>query len=338
MTTQKRLYIRIPNRLRIAYVIVFCSGRNLTDRFVHFRWVCEVSTRATSKCTRVKTIRNFRPTTERVILNCPPKDRTHRNCDINALINPLEDINMWVSLLYGIALLVITWTFQLWPDYNHILYLGPSSAVVGGTCTKYTEWAWMFGIGSLLLLVPNLILFMIRSKRTTYKNPKKEWPQEVWKCWILFLLFNIIWLLAALYQPFYSLFQKESSLLRYVEVVGGRAAWPAYWNLLFVLVPVQRVSSLRHLLTLSNSSSSSSFSSHIEMIPYHIWAGYAIFFWLSLHTVLLSIVYGMKNTWSQWWEKMIPFRHYYTEGVRKKVIITNGVYYFAIFYKTFYIM
>ena len=78
---------------------------------------------------------------------------------------------------------------------------------------------------------------------------------------------------------------------------------------------VERISSLRRLLTLSKSSSSVSSSSHTEMVPYHIWAGYAIFFWLSLHTVLLSITYTMKYTWSKWWEKMTPFRNYYTEGV-----------------------
>ena len=191
--------------------------------------------------------------------------------------------------------------------------------MLGGTCTKYSEWSWIIGMGILFLLVPIGILFLLRqlTRSAQHLNRKQEWPREgsVWRPWTLFLLVNIFWFVAALYQSLYNIYQEESTLSRYLEVLGAKAAWPSYWNLLFVLVPVQRISSLRHLLTLSNSSSSLSFSSNIEMIPYHIWAGYAIVFWLSVHTVLLSIVYAINNTWSKWWEKMLPFRNFYTEGV-----------------------
>lgn len=123
----------------------------------------------------------------------------------------------------------------------------------------------------------------------------------------LFVIANLLWIIAPLYQ-----YKREQSTdtpwsaERMVQVVGGKAAWPALWNIAIVCFPVQRASPILEAIGLSSK----------QAVAFHIWAANATLVWLLVHTILLSLVYFWKNkSLSGWLSLMLPYRVYYTEGV-----------------------
>jgi predicted ferric reductase len=92
-----------------------------------------------------------------------------------------------------------------------------------------------------------------------------------------------------------------------IGLTGGKAAWPALWNVAFVCIPIQRVSPLLQSIGVSSQ----------QAVKVHIWAANAALLWLLVHTVLLSLVYVWDTDYNatEWLELMLPYKMYYTEGV-----------------------
>ena len=123
--------------------------------------------------------------------------------------------------------------------------------------------------------------------------------------------------------------QQRIPLLQWMDMIGAKAAWPALLNMAMVTIPVQKVSPILQSIGISTHQS----------LCVHIWSGIAAFVWLLVHTIFLSIVYVTKtenifttststnnNNYTSneasasaytytWFELMVPYKSYYTEGV-----------------------
>lgn len=209
-------------------------------------------------------------------------------------------------LTFGAGLILGTVAFQLWPDSSSILYLNHSGEV-GNTCTTSAEWIWIFATSSLVLLPTALAWCCKRINVDTHKRQQALLGSCPLKL-RTFLVINLLWFVASLIQPSLRNRHRTPSVVGVLEILGAKAAWPALWNLAAVIFPVQRISPLQCLEVQSSLS-------HKETAIMHIWMGNAILFWLLVHVAFISSAYAMRLSWEEWWESMLPFRGYYTEGV-----------------------
>jgi NAD(P)H-flavin reductase len=202
--------------------------------------------------------------------------------------------------------------FLLWPESFHLLYV-QSTSVANWTGVTQNQWWWMLLTGITMVLTCHLAgSSALRRMGTTLSGSYHKYLLSTTQAFRVFLLVNGLWMTAALLRPLVSLLQQDdpqkSFGLQLVRLVGGKAAWPALWNLAFVVFPVQRTSQILAALGLS---------AH-EALPLHYWMGHAILVWLSIHTVLLSVVYyhDAINNHESWWSKMIPARNgLFSEGI-----------------------
>lgn len=116
---------------------------------------------------------------------------------------------------------------------------------------------------------------------------------------LVFLAINLLWFSAALSTSL----QYIEGFVQLMNLVGGKAAWPALWNLAIIVFPVNKVAVILAI-------------SHRDLNYCHIWAGNAILFWLSIHTILISVVYAIeKGSLSEWIFVMVPQKTLYSEGI-----------------------
>ena len=181
------------------------------------------------------------------------------------------------------------------PGFNDYLYVRAST---NPSCVTAEEFKWILA-SSLLLWLPSSY-----ADRTTV--PSRPFITTTSCAFRLFVTLNILWMLAALYQPSHR-WKAQPWSWEFLSSVGGMTAWPAMWNMALVVLPVQRTwAVLRHWGI-----------SHAEAHTFHRWAGYAMLVWLSLHTIILTIVYlGKTNSLGEFATLMLPYRHpIYTEGI-----------------------
>ena len=178
------------------------------------------------------------------------------------------------------------------PGFNDLLYVQERLNISRVTAN---EWIWTAVSTAWIILV-----FRLPSREIQYMITENA-------TFIFFLISNLLWIFFPLYQ-----YTREHaadapfSVKRIVEVVGGKAAWPALWNVAIVCFPVQRTSPILEAIGLSSK----------QAVPFHIWAANATLLWLLVHTVLLSLVYVWRTeSLSGWLALMIPYKIYYTEGV-----------------------
>lgn len=147
---------------------------------------------------------------------------------------------------------------------------------------------------------------------------KKECCVEEKTAWQCFLMMNILWYLLALIG---SAHRREggddgastrSQLDFLLGLLGGKAAWPAMWDLAMVLFPIQRfVPFIRHDWGVVAQQTRGT-------QLWHIWCGHACVMWLFIHALLLSCqyyFYRAPDGWHDWWILMTPyFATVYTEG------------------------
>ena len=196
---------------------------------------------------------------------------------------------------HGIAIaaaLIGSLIFLSLPGFNDLLYVQERLSVSRITPN---EWVWTVVSTAWIVLICRLpsrrIRFMVTENAT----------------FTLFLIANLLWMIVPLCQ---SMREQAAdipfSVKRTVEVVGGKAAWPALWNIAIVCFPVQRVSPVLAAFGLSSK----------QAVAFHIWAANATLVWLLVHTILLSLVYVWKTeSLSGWLSLMLPYKLYYTEGV-----------------------
>ncbi len=133
------------------------------------------------------------------------------------------------------------------------------------------------------------------------------------QAWRAFLIMNVSWYVLAIATAYH----KEDSASRsrldvFLAILGGKAAWPAMWNLALVLFPMQRF-----LPWLNNAHSGIAQQTRGTQL-WHIWCGHACVVWLLLHTILLSCqyyIYRAEGNFHDWWILMTPYHApIFTEG------------------------
>lgn len=179
------------------------------------------------------------------------------------------------SAVFAVAVLS-TLIVQLQPNSSTFLLFHGSS----WSCTSRQEWAWIAATGLLILL-----LHVKPTRRFDLPSVQARHKLFLW-----FLALNFVWFATSL-----SGLKTTFSALEVLSFLGAKSAWPGVWNLAFIVFPVKRSSEILAL-------------SHKDTLFLHVWAGHAILFWLSIHTVFLSMAYAIYYDFSvhKWFKVMRP--------------------------------
>ncbi len=185
--------------------------------------------------------------------------------------------------------LVGSLAFLCIPEFNEFLYV---TEHIGTSGITRNEWVW-----TILCTFWVVLTHMIPKPKTACIATEK-------KCFNFYVVVNLLWMILPLYQCFRHC--TDFSTENIVSVIGGKAAWPALWNIAIVFLPVQRISPILEAIGLSSK----------QALLFHIWSAYATLLWLLVHTILLSAVYIWKTeSISEWFSLMLPYKLYRTEGV-----------------------
>lgn len=199
--------------------------------------------------------------------------------------------------------------FLLLPGSSNLLYVDSGkygSSILGNSCTTRNEWLWIGAI-SLLLVLPHLKLkYSSRCCASTKViRPKISWVQ-----------INVLWYLAALIGPcLWKLDMRSTmSFIDWISHLGSKAAWPAMLDMVIVLFPTTRLS---HLLDFYYFNSSDTIGTATFLADLHTRASLTMALWISVHTVLLSIVYFIRDIDApyEFLVQMLPLTSYLSEGV-----------------------
>jgi len=191
--------------------------------------------------------------------------------------------------------------FVFIPGYSNVLYIDSGKIgadILGNSCTSSNEWLWMLGV-SFLLLIPHILPISSRSRLAkTNSDSGGIICLKIPKISLSLRLLNSIWYIASIIG---SLVWKKGigrmDLLDWIEHLGAKAAWPALFNLPIVLLPTSRLSFLMEFLHCGGTRS--------DMINLHTDASILTALWIALHTIIITIVYAIRDP-SRFWEKMLP--------------------------------
>ena len=205
-----------------------------------------------------------------------------------------------MMLIYWLLIsLPVVFTFI--PGYSNVLYIDSGkigAAILGNSCTSINEWLWMLGV-SFLLLIPYILPISSRSRLAkTNSDSGGIICLRIPKISISLRLLNIIWYVASIIGPF--VWKKgigRLDFLDWIEHLGAKAAWPALFNLPIVLLPTSRLSYLMEFLHCGGTRS--------DMLNAHVDASILTALWIALHTILITIVYAIRDP-ENFWEKMLP--------------------------------
>ncbi len=199
--------------------------------------------------------------------------------------------------------------FLLLPGSSNLLYVDGGkygSSILGNSCTTRNEWLWI-GTISLLLVLPHLKLKYSPRCGTSTKviRPKISWMQ-----------INVLWYLAALIGPcLWKLdMRSKMSFLDWISHLGSKAAWPAMLDMVILLFPTTRLS---HLLDFYYFNSSDTIGTATFLVDLHTKVSLTMALWISAHTILLSIVYFIRDIDApyEFLAQMLPLTSYLSEGV-----------------------
>lgn len=252
---------------------------------------------------------------------------------------PLSTSHTDVNFQFPCWLAALTLGFHFLPRYSSLLYITSHSRVLGNTCTTAEEWSWIFVASLVVLFVPHVHL----------QSPKLPWRYCCFK--LTLTRMNILWFVAACMGPLiwewmesrnlFSSSNYSNAIVMWVNYLGAKAAWPAYWNFgLIVLLPIHEhascpnVPSLLDLFIRSPTGHSNGQRPGIDddlriktktgLRQTHTRASAWVAFWLSVHAVFIAIAYAVRlGTFSSFFETMLPmvlringvYRVFYTEGV-----------------------
>ena len=191
--------------------------------------------------------------------------------------------------------------FLLLPGSSNLLYLESYRSILGGSCTTGNEWLWIGSI-SILLIIPHLHAPRCVPSAKILR-PKLSWIQ-----------LNVLWYLASLVGPILWKDRVQRSLVDWLELFGGKAAWPAMWNMAILVFPTTRLS---HLLNFYYFDSSDSIGTATYLVDLHTKTSLTMAAWLAVHTVLLCAAYYIRDIHApyEFLEKMLPLTHYLSEGI-----------------------
>ena len=127
-----------------------------------------------------------------------------------------------------------------------------------------------------------------------------------------------------------------STPLYWVELLGAKAAWPAFFNLIILIIPTNRLSYLLDYYYYGSSKSkwdacSPGIGTKTELVNLHTKAAVTMGIWIAIHAVLLSIVYFIREP-DTFWASMLPLTVYLTEGIYNFMGWMGGVSALCIIY------
>ncbi len=220
-------------------------------------------------------------------------------CVISRMHLRLIPVRYWVATASIIFLLL--------PGSSNLLYVDSGkygSSILGNSCTTRNEWLWI-GTISLLLVLPHLTYAPRCCASTKVIRPKISWVQ-----------INVLWYLAALIGPCLWKLDMHStmSFIDWISHLGASAAWPAMIDMVIILFPTTRLS---HLLDFYYFKSSDTIGTATFLVDLHTKASLTMALWISVHTILLSIVYFIRDIDApyEFLVQMLPLTSYLSEGV-----------------------
>ncbi len=197
--------------------------------------------------------------------------------------------------------------FLLLPGSSNLLYVDSGkygSSILSNSCTTRNEWLWI-GTISLLLVIPHRKYAPRCCVSTKVIRPKISWVQ-----------LNVFWYLAALIGPcLWRLDDVRSmSFIDWISHVGAQAAWPAMFDMSIILFPTTRLS---HLLDFYYFESSDTIGTATFLVDLHTKASLTMALWIVVHTILLSIVYFIRDIDDpyEFLVQMLPLTSYLSEGI-----------------------
>mmetsp|Transcript_31450 Transcript_31450/g.71974 ORF Transcript_31450/g.71974 Transcript_31450/m.71974 type:complete len:879 (-) Transcript_31450:62-2698(-) len=191
-----------------------------------------------------------------------------------------------------------------------------------GSCITRNEWIWTILTNALVLLALFVLPFLLHCRNNRYASTKSVTTTKK-QALVLFLIMNMVWFVLPV--AFKHRANKSSASpsshygrswwIYWLGLLGGKAAWPAMFDILMMLFPVNRILGT---LALSSSPAFSHTFSHRDLLPWHEWCGDAIVFWIIVHTIFLSLhyFYGMADSSLQKWIDLMAPAYFpvYTEG------------------------
>ena len=211
--------------------------------------------------------------------------------------------------------------FLCLPGFSSLLYV--IKRLSNPTGVSSNEWIWTFATSLWIAS-----LFRLGSSNCNCNaKPLHRFRVLVREqtAWWIFVAANVVWMVLPLVSyyvsycvSYYQRLPEDANAtermswndkdywIKWIDLIGGKSAWPALWNVAFVCIPIQRVSPLLESMGISSQ----------QAVEGHIWAANAALAWLLVHAVLLSLVYAHNtNGWKEWLSLMVPYKMYYTEGV-----------------------
>lgn len=242
--------------------------------------------------------------------DAPQRRTPYRRCPRAIMSIPAVPFRYWLAAASLIFLLL--------PGSSDLLYLGGSrygrygTSVLGGSCTSGNEWLWISSV-SAAILVP----YVANAPTSRSIPPKPRSRATRIRPRLTLPRLNCLWYAASVVGPF--LWRRPtgvSSLLDWIERLGGKAAWPALLDLTVVLLPAQRLSRLLdfYYYGTAGGGGEGGVATRTALVGMHTDASWWAALWIALHTVLLTVVYLVRD-YETFWEKMVPMTKYTTEGI-----------------------
>ena len=109
------------------------------------------------------------------------------------------------------------------------------------------------------------------------------------------------------------------TLWQWLELFGGKAAWPAMFDLFIVLLPAQRVAKVLDFYYFGTNESkwdvdSPGIGTKTTLVNLHTKASITMAIWIAIHGVLCAIAYLIRDP-ADFWATMVPLTKYLTEGI-----------------------
>ncbi len=120
-----------------------------------------------------------------------------------------------------------------------------------------------------------------------------------------------------------------SKTWQWLELLGGKAAWPALLDLAILIFPTQRLSFVLEFYYYGADKSkwdedSPGIGTKTNMVNLHTKASITMGIWIAIHTVLLVIAYYIRDP-EYFIADMVPLTKYLTEGIYNFMGSVGGV-------------
>jgi hypothetical protein len=192
-----------------------------------------------------------------------------------------------------VAMTVICWGL-LFALSSNLLPVGLGNLYVGNTspaCIPISAYAWTF--------TTSLILVAAAHEGFARPAPLVQLvsKSQIRRVELIFFVCNAFVFVAAVLPGVVRGRGVSGHLSEIITFWAAKAAWPSYWNLLVLVIPTVRVGGACAALGIS----------HDAALHVHILTGNAVFWWVFVHTLLLSVGYALKYPkFADWLATMVP--------------------------------